>query len=149
MKKLNELAREAKINEDASITDQHSIVINAPISEVWNKLIDFSNWHNWNPSISKMEIVGELEEKTKFNWRLNASNVKSQIQRIQEPTSLTWTGLSKNIKRIYVWELVSDDDQTIVTLSTSLQGILIILESHQKIFNELNLWLEKLKEATE
>lgn len=149
MKKLNALAKEARINANASIRDQHSIVINEPISKVWSILTNLSEWHLWNSSISNMKLDGQLQEKTKFSWNLNGSSVKSEIQSIKKPNTFTWTGVSKNIKRIYVWELEPDDNQTIVTVSTSLQGILIVLESHQKIFKELTFWLEKLKEETE
>lgn len=149
MKKLNALAKDAKINEHASIRDQHSIVINAPIDKVWNKLIDLPNWHEWNPTISKVKLEGEITEQSTFSWLLDGHNHKSQIQSIKEPSILSWTGISKNVKRIYVWELVSDDNQTIVTISTSLQGIFIVLESHQKIFKELQSWLDYLKEEAE
>lgn len=150
MNKLIELAKEGRINENASIRDQHSIVINAPIQKVWNLLVDIKKWNEWNPSIVGVSIKGEkVIEKVNFSWRLNGYLAKSEIQKIDEPNVLSWTGISRNVKRIYVWQLESDDNQTIVTLSASLQGILIVLQSHQKVYNELIYWLECLKKATE
>jgi uncharacterized protein YndB with AHSA1/START domain len=149
MDKLSALAKDAKINENASIRDQHSTVINAPIQRVWNKLIHLNEWNEWNPAVSKMEVLDGVKEKGHFTWSLNGSKVKSEIQRISEPNTFSWTCKSNNVKRIYVWQLESDDEQTIVTISTSLQGIFVVLQSHQKVFAELLAWLEYLKKNTE
>ena len=150
MNRTNELAREGKINENASIRDQHSIIINAPIDKVWNILTDFNTWPSWNPEITKVEVSEEVRESTSFSWTLNGNKINSQVQLFKAPNELAWSGKSKWIKGIYSWQLESDENQTIVTLSSSLQGAFIFLvNSHQKVYNELLQWLEKLKDKAE
>ena len=150
MNRTNALAREGKINENANIRDQHSIIINASIEKVWKILTDFNEWPSWNSEISKVALSGTVQEGTTFSWTLNGNKHTAQIQLCKEPSELAWSGKSKWIKGIHAWQLESDENQTIVTLSTSLQGAFIFfVNSHQKVYNELLQWLEKLKAKAE
>lgn len=150
MNSLNALAVEGKINENASIRDQHSTIINAPIEKVWAILSDLENWPNWNSDVKKIELSGKVEEGAKFQWTIGRLKANSQIQHLHAPNTLTWTGKTNWVKRIYVWSLEPDDKKTIVTVSTSLQGFLTVLvENHQRVYNELLNWLETLKNKAE
>ncbi|GAB4239352.1 MAG: hypothetical protein Tsb0034_15370 [Ekhidna sp.] len=144
------LAKEGKINENASIKDQHSIVINAPIDKVWDILIDLQNWKEWNSDVKKMDVEGPIKAGTKFNWTIGRLKAQSQIQLIDKPQTLAWTEKSSWVKRIYVWSLEQDENQTLVTLSSSLQGVFTVLvERHSKVYDELLNWLESLKKKSE
>ncbi len=150
MNTLNALAKEGKINENASIKDGHSIIINAPISKVWGILSDMEKWPEWNKDIKRISIEGNPESGKNFSWNFDGSKFNAQIQSITEPTTLTWTGKSTWAKSIHVWQLEDDENQTIATLSTSLQGTFTVLvNKHQKVYNDLINWLEKLKEMAE
>lgn len=150
MNRLNALAREGKINENASVRDQHSIIINQPIDKVWDVLLNLEEWSSWNPDVQQMKISDTLEVGTHFECQIGGKKSKSQIQQLKRPNLLSWTGTSSWIKRIYVWNLEADENQTIVTLSTSLEGFLTVLViSHQKVYSELLNWLQQLKENAE
>ncbi|MEO1255120.1 MAG: SRPBCC family protein [Bacteroidota bacterium] len=150
MKSLNKLAQEGKINEHASIRDSHSIIINASIDNVWKILTDIDHWNSWNNTVKTTKLEGNLVEGSFFDWRQGRNQIKSQIQLLKKPTSFAWTSESKWVKRISVWSLVSDENQTIATVSTSLQGpMVVIVENHQKIYDELLNWLECLKSEAE
>ena len=150
MDKTIELAKEGRINENASIKDQHSIIINAPIDKVWEILADLSNWPTWNEDISKVVVNGDLEEGSRFSWVYNGNKINAEIQLLKEPNELAWSGKARWVKEIYVWQLESDENQTIVTLSASLSGsFTIFVNSHQKVYRELIQWVECLKKAAE
>lgn len=150
MNKLNELAKQGKINDNASIKDGHSIIINAPIDSVWSALIDIDGWPSWNDDIKKVSIEGAPEVGADFSWTFDGTKFNSQIQSIDKPTTLSWTSKSKLAKSIHVWQLEDDENQTIVTLSTSMQGTFtMVFNNHQKIYNEILQWLQKLKEKAE
>ncbi|MEQ9405016.1 MAG: SRPBCC family protein [Cyclobacteriaceae bacterium] len=150
MKKLETLAKEGKINENASIKDGHSIIINAPINKVWGVLTDLEKWPNWNPVIKNVSTGGKPEKGMNFKWTFDGTKYSSQIQAIKEPETLAWTGKSSWIKSIHVWQLESDDNQTIASLSTSLQSTFAVLvNKHQKVYNDLIGWLECLKNTAE
>ncbi|MEO9484515.1 MAG: SRPBCC family protein [Ekhidna sp.] len=150
MKKLNALAQKGKINENAGIRDSHSIIINADIDKVWDVLVDMENWPEWNPDVKKVTVEGAVEEGANFKWVQGRTHGQSQIQCVQKPSTLSWTSKAKLVKRIYVWSLESDENQTIATVSASFQGTLVVLaENHQKVYDELLNWLERLKNITE
>lgn len=144
------LAKEGKINENASIRDQHSIIINASIEEVWETLTNLKEWPSWYSNVKRMEVNDKVEEGTQFKWTLGRVKSISQIQRLAKPNTFSWTGKSKWVKRIYVWNLEADENQTIVTVSSSLQGTFTVLvENHQKVYTQLINWLECLKSKSE
>lgn len=150
MNKLNALAKKGQINENAGIRDSHSTVINASIEKVWEVLADMEKWPTWNPDVRKVTLEGEVAEGTFFNWVQGRTHGVSQIQQVNKPFSLAWTSKAKMVKRIYVWSLESDENQTIATISASFQGAFVVLvENHQKVYNELLSWLELLKKQAE
>jgi uncharacterized protein YndB with AHSA1/START domain len=150
MNRLNALAKEAKINENASIRDQHSIIINAPIDKVFTILKNVEEWPSWNPEITKAKASGPITEGSTFEWTHNQQKLTAEVQLFEEPTTLTWTGKTKWVKDIFVWQLDKDENQTIVTVGASLQGAFVILvKNHQRVYNELLRWLECLKKAAE
>lgn len=150
MNSLNALASQGKINENANVKDQHSIIINAPIDRVWSILADINRWSEWNDQIKNVKIGGELTKGTDFSWTFDGTKFKAQIQSAEKPTTLAWTGKSSMAKSVHVWQLEDDENQTIATLSTSLQGTFTFLfNKHQKIYNDLLTWLQTLKEESE
>ena len=89
-------------------------------------------------------------EGTKFDWKIGRMNLSSQIQLMEKPGVIAFTGKSTLVKRIYVWSFETDDKQTIASLSTSLQGWFTVwVENHRSVYNELLSWLELLKQKAE
>ncbi|MEP5613013.1 MAG: SRPBCC family protein [Cyclobacteriaceae bacterium] len=150
MNNLNTLASQGKINENANVKDRHSIIINAPIDKVWSILSDMEKWPEWHDKIKKVQIEGEVARGTDFSWTFDGKKFNSQIQSADAPTQLSWTGKTSMAKSVHVWQLEDDENQTIASLGTSLQGTFTILfNKHQKIYNDLLTWLQMLKEASE
>ncbi len=150
MNELNALAKQGKINEDASVKDQHSIIINATAEKVWSILFDMESWPQWNDKIKNVKLEGEVASGTNFTWTFDGKKFNSQIQSAEKPTTLAWTGKSNLVKNVYVWQLEDDENQTIATLSTSMQGTFTILfNKHQRIYDDLLHWLQSLKEKAE
>ena len=150
MNNLNALASQGKINENASVKDQHSIIINAPAAKVWGILVDMEAWPQWNDKIKNVKLDGEVTKGTNFGWTFDGKKFSSQIQSAEESSTLAWTGKSSLVKSVYVWQLEDDENQTIATLSTSMQGTFTILfNKHQKIYDDLLYWLQTLKEKAE
>lgn len=149
MKVLIPLAESGRINTEASIRDSQSIIINAPIEKIWKILADISKWPEWNPSIRSIKLEA-FEVGKSFKWNINGANVTSIIRSINAPEMLTWTGSSTGFKSIHVWKLeTAESNQTIVSTEESLQGIMTLFHSHQKLHSTLVEWLERLKETAE
>ena len=151
MDALNALAKDGKINQDASIKDGHSIVINSPANKVWDLLINIKNWPDWNPVVKSIKVDSEnIREGAIFTWNLNGTRIHSQIQSIDPKNSISCTGKSRWVKSIFVWQLTFDENQTIVTLDASMQGAFAVMfKNHQKIYDDLIKWLHYLKKTVE
>lgn len=150
MNQAKSLAKEGKIDENASIKDLHSIIINASIEDIWMKLADLQSWPDWNNEISSVEGPGSLSEGVGFSWTYKTSKINSEVQLFKAPNELAWVNKSYWAKEIYVWSLETDENQTIVTLKTSLQGpFTFFTNSHQKVYNKLIEWLQDLKRVFE
>ncbi len=150
MKATIALAREGKIKENASIRDQRSIIINAPIDKVWSVLTDVGNWSNWNQEVKNLKLSTESAVGSEFQWKIGKMNARSVIQLMDANQIFSITCKSSLVERIYVWTLEEDEAQTIATVSTSLQGLFaILIASHQEVHSELLNWLECLKQEAE
>lgn len=149
MKNLESQAREGRINENASIRDRQSIIINAPIDRVWSLLTDIDNWPNWNKEIKSASCT-TVAEGASFDWHIRHTSFVSTFQAVKEPTLLSWLGKSKLMKSIFVWNLEASDQQTIVTVEESIEGFVIpIFNNHSKLHDILVDWLNALKKKAE
>ncbi|MFY0598677.1 MAG: SRPBCC domain-containing protein [Cyclobacteriaceae bacterium] len=149
MEASNKLASQGRINQNASLRDKQAVIVNAGIDKIWEILIDFSKWNEWNDQIKPVKI-DKVEEGAQFVLKLNGSTIKSSIQKISKPELLTWTGVNKGLKSIHIWRLEeTDGNQTIVTTEESMQGFFTIFAGHRKLHETLVYWLNKLKEEAE
>ncbi|HCX22144.1 MAG: polyketide cyclase [Flammeovirgaceae bacterium] len=148
MKILGPLAKEGKINQDASVRDSQSTIINAPVDVVWNILSDISKWPEWNTDI-KSVTIDQVSVGANFSWTIGGSTIKSTIRQIKEKELISWTGTTMGIKAIHVWKFEADGNQTIVTTEESMQGFFTLFFSHQKLHSSLLNWLDCLREAAE
>ena len=150
MKETIALAKEGMINTNASIKDQHSIIIQAPIEKVWTILTNVSGWKQWNPLIKHLSATDEVHPGSQFEWKIGRMSSSSEIQLMDKPGTFSWTGKSTFVKRIYVWSLETDENQTIATLGTSLEGLFTVwVENHRSVYNEIHQWLDCLKVKAE
>ena len=119
------------------------------MDKVWELLIDFDRWKEWNSQIEWVEIE-EVKEEASFKWKINGSKISSTISRITENEILSWTGTFMGLKAIHVWKLdATDGNQTIVTCEESMQGLLTLFLGHRTLHETLLKWLEALKAEAE
>lgn len=150
MNKLNKIAQEGKINQEASIRDSQSIIVHAPAQKLWDVLVDFDKWSEWNTDIKWAKLSGDLKTGNTFEWNIKGTTLKSEIQLVNEPETLVWTGKAMGIKAIHVWKLeAAEKDQTILTTEESMQGVSTLFYSHLKLHNTLLHWLSQLKQRAE
>ena len=150
MKKLITLAKQAKINEDANIKDQHSVIINAPIEKVWAKLIDVKGWPSWHDELSGVEVPKTIEEGSNYVKVQNGHKISATVQLMDAPNTFATTNKSGLIKGVNVWELEKNDEQTTLTYGSSQQGILtVFVVNHQKIYHEITSWLDYFQKSME
>ncbi len=151
MNKLRDLAKKGKINDEASIKDQHSKIVNASIKKVWEVLIDIKKWPEWHEHIKSVELDARAQMNTEFKWSISGYTVKSKVLQFEAPYFFSWVEKTKWIKGVYTWHLEeTDGHQTIVNTSHSIQGVLtLLIINHEKLHKDMLSWLEYLKKAVE
>ena len=138
------------------------IQINAPASEVWKALTDFSQYENWNPFIIKAQ--GELKLSAMLNITIRPPGKKAQNHRIRllkvDPEKeLRWLGHFLSIPGIidgeHVFALGTNSDGSVRVIHREyFRGLLvpfvwpIFLNTHMRDgFEALNKSLKKLLEG--
>jgi len=146
-----QLAREGKIREDASVKASAEITIYAPAEKVWQVLTDVKDWPRWQPDISTTEIHGPLEAGTTFSWTTGGTRIESRIALVEPYAQFAWTGKAFGAKAIHVWKLQRlSADQTLVKTDESMDGFLLkIFYSSKKLEETDRRWLDRLKAASE
>ncbi len=148
MNSFKKYAEEGRIDENADLTDRQSIVINAPIEEVWSYIHDVEQWPHWNKNISNVNVK---ESGRQFSWSYDGRKFNSTLMKDDKPSSLAWIGSSGWIKSIYAWSLDSTDtNQTVVSVEECYKGFLLFLfMGHRKVHSNLLSWLNQLKQVAE
>ena len=125
MNRFKKYAKEGRIDEHADLTDRQSIVINAPIEEVWSYIYNIEKWAEWNEHISGVTVK---KAEKQFSCRYDGRKFQSTIMKEDKPSSLAWIGISGWIKSIYAWSLDSTDtNQTVVSVEECYKGFLLFL----------------------
>lgn len=147
MKKLYSLAKKGEINEKAPVIDKQEIMINAPIEKVWEILANIGDWPDWYTGVTIAKKPGKYEEGQTFHWKQDGIRIKSRLAKIEQPTTLAWTGSAFWINAVHVWQLREiEKSKTKVTVAESLQGFLVSrFMTEEKLHKILDLWLNLLK----
>ena len=141
-----------KINEDAPVIARSKIEINAEPERVWNLLSDINNWSKWNPDIETTSLKGNLEKPTGFRWKTSSGTITSTLQLVDPPEILAWTGKIMSIKAIHIYQLESENSETLVKTEESWEGLLarILRGTLQKqLQKSIDAGLQYLKTAAE
>ncbi|MCX7985831.1 MAG: SRPBCC family protein [Bacteroidales bacterium] len=111
------------INKDAPVKSKNQIEIKAPIKTVWKVLTDIKRWPKWQKAVTKTEIIGNIEEGKAFYWKADGLSFRSKIHTIKPYLAFGWTGTTIGASAIHNWTFIEKDNQTIVVVEESLQGI--------------------------
>jgi uncharacterized protein YndB with AHSA1/START domain len=140
------------INQEAPVVQSKEVSINAKPEKVWQVLTDIENWSDWNEKIKKPSVKEEPNVGVSFTWKINGSNIKSQIHTYDPNKAFGWTGKTFGAKAIHNWYLEPTAHGTKVIVKESMEGWLIALlkkKMNTVLADDLGFWLEQLKVACE
>lgn len=112
------------INENAPVKLRNQVEIDAPADKVWNVLTDIRNWPNWQEAVTETEVLGAIEEGTRFNWKAGGLSFKSMIHTQTPRSKFGWTGKTIGTSAVHNWTFEENGNKTIVKVEESLQGVL-------------------------
>lgn len=111
------------INHNAPVISRGEITINAPIETVWDIMADIDNWPRWNHDVEEARLDGPLEPGSRLTWKAGPGTIKSELQDVERPNRIAWTGTTLGIKAVHVWVLAEQDGKTTVTTEESWEGL--------------------------
>ncbi len=82
--RLDRLAAEGLIQDNAPVKTTSEITINASPERVWALLTDVNSWPKWQGDISEAEIRGPLQPGIAFVWT-SGTHIRSRIALVRPP----------------------------------------------------------------
>jgi hypothetical protein len=116
-----------EVNKAAPVIVVAEALVNAPIETVWQVVSHFEGWPSWNKSVSKIQLNGPVKVGTLFVWVAGGSKIVSQLEEVDRPNRLAWSGKTFGIRAIHVWRFNKEDEGTHVHSEESFEGLIVKL----------------------
>ena len=105
-----------------------TIIINASQEAIWKVLSDVAHWHEWTPTVSKVEVLDQPELKLGNRYKVYQPKLQPDVWTVTVLTLLsnfTWESRMPGILMVADHILKSiNASQTELTLTFSFQGFL-------------------------
>ena len=102
-----------------------SITINSSQEAVWNVLSNVANWHEWTPTVTKVEVLNTTELKLGNHYKVFQPKLQPAVWTVTELNSANFTWESKPPGMHMVAEHIVKSvnaNQSEVTLTFSFNG---------------------------
>jgi hypothetical protein len=109
---------------EASVRSKREIEIAAPTEVVWEVLIGFEQWPQWNPEVKSMSLKGPVEPGTEFRWKSGPGTIISTLEQVDPLGYIRWRGRTLSIKALHEWRFEPSNDGTHVESDESFSGLL-------------------------
>ncbi|MBP6985922.1 MAG: SRPBCC domain-containing protein [Alphaproteobacteria bacterium] len=123
---------------------------------VWQALVDFPNYPNWNPFITRIEQIGDKQLAAVMKNGSSSMEFKPQILKFQKDVEFRWLGKLAGVSGLFTGEhyfqLQQTDEGTLLQHGEKFSGILawILLPfKHKEIKANFILLNEALKRLVE
>jgi uncharacterized protein YndB with AHSA1/START domain len=110
------------VNADAPIVGKAQIGIAAPLERVWGLLADIERWPTWNPDVKSAALSGTLAPGSEFRWKSGGVNIRSQLEQVEAPRAIGWTGKTIGLRARHVYRLEPHPRGTRVSSEESYEG---------------------------
>jgi hypothetical protein len=93
----------------ADLFAHNAIVIDAPATDVWAKLIAAAAWPAWYSNASDVVIndpSGQLSEDVTFNWTTFGLKIASKVAEFVPYARIGWYGNGDQLRAFHTWLLV-------------------------------------------
>jgi Polyketide cyclase / dehydrase and lipid transport len=82
-----EYAKHSRIDEAAQRTSESSVLIEAPVPQVWALLSDVARWPSWYPQMTVLSI-GAVRPDAPLHWKLGRVAIRSTFAVVNPPHEL-------------------------------------------------------------
>ncbi|GAA0401153.1 hypothetical protein Acor_38840 [Acrocarpospora corrugata] len=143
-------AMKGRIDERAPVTSSSTVVVDAPVTQVWKVLSDLRGWSAWYPEHQVLEL-GAMAPGESFRWRIGSLKITSRFAVVDPGRELTWSGVVFGYRAVdrHLLEPL-DGGHTRVTMSESLAGLFAsVLYGPDKLRQGHDRYLAALKAEVE
>jgi uncharacterized protein YndB with AHSA1/START domain len=121
------------IDRNAPATASGEIQIAASPETVWDVLSDLPSWPQWNADVQSMSLQGPLEPGTGFRWKSGSTSLRSELQVVDPPSEMAWTGTTMGIHAVHVFRFQPKDGGTLARSEESFSGLIPrVLKSYSR-----------------
>lgn len=153
LEKNRRKAPTAQLNPAAPVRTTHTIRINAPADQVWQRLSEVGQWTSWQPEIAYARPNGPSANGSTFDWSVSGFlPLHSTITTAEPGEAFGWSATTLGAFSVHNWTFASRDGYTDVTAAETMEGWLVSLLKPlmQPALDRGNArWLEYLREAAE
>jgi len=112
------------INRGAPATAAGEKLIHADPETVFSVISAIDEWPLWNPDVKSAVLEGPVERGTVFRWKAGASSLRSELEVVDPPDEIAWTGRTMGITAIHIFRFEARDGGTLATSEESWDGLL-------------------------
>jgi uncharacterized membrane protein len=103
-----------------------SLTINASQEAIWTILSDVSHWHEWTPTVTKVEVLDTPEIKLNNRYKVFQPKLrpaKWTVTLLTPPSNFTWESKTPGMHMVAEHILISKGtNQTELTLTFTFNG---------------------------
>ncbi len=136
------------IHTNAPVKTFQSIIIHAPVENVYALFTDINKWPSWQQEITAAKLNGALQPGSTIDWKTGGLSIHSTLQTVLTDSIVGWSGKAFGAFAIHVWHFEPHNDYTTVTVNESMEGWLVSLMTgyfQRHLEPATKYWLEALK----
>ena len=140
------------INPAAPVITRDEILIDAPITTIWDIQTDIAAWPSWQPDVDGTQVEGPLAVGSTFRWQTSGLDITSTVEEVDAPHRIVWGGSAQGIVAVHLWTLTEREDGVLVHTEESWEGEPVVAQTEilqAALDGSLRGWLENLKRAAE
>ncbi|WNV87922.1 SRPBCC family protein [Umezawaea sp. Da 62-37] len=149
-----QVCRGVTVDKTAPVISRASVLIKAPLAEVWRLHADIDNWEGWIPEITPAhkKTPGPLRPGSVFTWSPQNMNVESTIKTITPLRCTAWGAPVNGITGVHLWTFKQTSDGVLATTEESWAGPPVeadIPGNQTNLDQGLTDWAHRLKDTAE
>lgn len=115
------------VDRGAPAYSEGRVEIGAPRATVWDVLVGFTDWPEWNSGVVSVEYAGPLEPGALFRWKSGPGTIRSRVEEVDAPRAIAWSGRTFGIRAEHAWQLEETGGATVVTTQEAWHGVVVRL----------------------
>ena len=143
------IAKSRRINGEASIKAEASIMLQVPSYIVWKRVGEIKIWPKWSSVVSETTIRGKLDPGRKFTWKANEEEFNSEIAVYEPINNLSIISKGPWGISILLWNVSAiSKNTTVLLVKESIDGFWVNwIYSPEERKEYLEKWLKDLKQS--